>query len=184
MAQETVKINFKDKIIELVFEEFESVIDVDLLTQIDYSNIYAEFVTIPALMNKVGIWKAESENDHADAKLARDIYCADRAENLRRELKTETTDYKGNPKVKYPSQSEVENAVLLDTVVQNHYKKCIRLKKEADYMDSLYWAVKSKEMKLNKLIEGMKIHPEDFQSHLIEERWNGILIKAHKKLIS
>lgn len=183
MASETVKIGFKNKIILLNFEEFDEEIDVDELCKIDYSNLYAEFVTIAALMNRVGIWKAESENDHAEAKLARDIYCAETGARLRRTLKTETTDYKGNPKTKPATKDEIDDAVLLDTVVQNHYKKVIRLQKEYNYMDSLYWAIKSKEMKLNKLIEGMNITPEDFEKELIEGKYNGIIIKSRKKLI-
>ena len=183
MAHETVKISFKDKIISLNFEEFDDEIDVDELCKIDYSNLHAEFVTIAALMNKVGIWKAESENDHAEARLARDIYAAETGERLRKSLKSETTDYKGNPKIKWATKDEIEDAVLLDKVVQNHYKKVIRLQKEANYMDSLYWAIKSKEMKLNKLIEGMNITPADFERELVEGKWNGIMIKAHKKLI-
>jgi len=183
MASEIVKINFGEKIISLKFEEFDSEIDVDELCKIDYSNLYAEFVTIAALMNKVGIWKAQTENDHAEAKLSRDIYCAERAASLRRTLKTEVVDYKGNPKTKSATKDEIDDAVLLDTVVQNHYKKVIRLQKEANYMDSLYWAIKSKEMKLNRLIEGMNITPEDFEKELVEGKWNGIMIKMHKKLI-
>lgn len=183
MASEIVKINFGEKIISLKFEEFDDEIDVDELCKVDYSNLYAEFVTIAALMNKVGIWKAQTENDHAEAKLSRDIYSAERAASLRRTLKTEGTDYKGNPKIKSATKDEIDDAVLLDTVVQNHHKKVIRLQKEANYMDSLYWAIKSKEMKLNKLIEGMNITPEDFERELVEGKWNGIMIKMHQKLI-
>lgn len=182
MANETVKISFKDKIIALNFEEFDSEIDVDELCKIDYSNLYAEFVTIAALMNKVGIWKAESESEHAEAKLARDIYMAEMWDAKWKELFGQAVDSKGNPKP--PTKDQVETAVALDKVVQNHQKKVIRLQKEASYMDSLYWAVKSKEMKLNKLIEGMNITPEDFQKELVEGKWNGIMIKMNKKLIN
>ena len=183
MAQETVNINFKDKIITLKFEEFDSEIDVDELCKIDYSNLHAEFVTIAALMNKVGIWKAESENDHDLAKLNMKITEAQKADHYRKSLVREDTYANGNPKTVHPSNDEVDQAVAKDPIVQKYQKKTIRLKKEAAYMDSLYWAIKSKEKKLDKLIEGMNITPEDFQKELVEGKWNGILIKLNDKLI-
>lgn len=183
MAKETVKINFNKKIISLKFEEFDSEIDVDELCKIDYSNIYAEFVTISALMNKVGIWMAQSENDFAEAKLDRNIAIAQKANHYRENLVREDQYANGTPKTVYPTKDEVDSAVTLDPIIEKHQRRVIRLQKEASYMDSLYWAIKSKEKKLDKLIHGMNITPEGFEKELMEGKWNGIMIKLNEKLI-
>lgn len=183
MSKEIVQIAFKDKIINLHFEEFDDDIDIDQLTTLNYTNLHAEIVTIPALMNRVGMWKAEAENSYSNFKLDQEIYAARRAENYRKTLTTRTSDSKGNDKVRFPTKDQVENAVLLDEGVQLRRKKLLRLKKEADYMDALYWAVKSKEMKLNRISENMGFAPEDFEKELVEGKFNGIMIRPKSKAI-
>ena len=74
MSKEIVQIAFKDKIINLHFEEFDDDIDIDQLTTLNYTNLHAEIVTIPALMNRVGMWKAEAENSYSNFKLDQEIY--------------------------------------------------------------------------------------------------------------
>lgn len=180
--QEVLQIPFRDKIINLYFEEIDENIDIDELTVIDYNNLFAEIITIPALMNRVGLWKAESEAAYAECKLDINIYEAQTAEYFRRKLVTLETDTKGKSKKKYPTKDEVDNSVMLDEQVQLRKKKLIRLQKEVAMMDSLYWAVKSKEMKLNKLIESANIVPEDFVGELVTKKWNGVLIKVKERL--
>ena len=182
MASETLQISFKDKIINLHFEEFEDDIDIDQLTTIDWTNLYAEIVTIPALMNRVGIWKPEAENAHSSQKMGFEIYKAQTAHRLRRTFKTVISSA-GKDSKKPKSNPEIEEEVLMDEGVQLRHKKLLRLKKEAEYMDALYWAVKSKEMKLNRISDNMGFAPEDFEKSLVEGKYNGILIKAREKLI-
>lgn len=183
MSKEHVIIPFKDKMVKIIFEDFDEQIDVDELTTIDWTNLYAEIVTIPALMNRVGLWKAEAENQYSSFKLECDIYSAKQAEYYRKTLVTRSTDTKGNPKVKYPTKDQVDNAVLLDSGVVLKRKKLIRLKKEADYMDALYWAVKSKEMKINRISENMGLSPEEFEKELVEGKFNGVIVRVKNKLI-
>lgn len=178
MNQETVTVDFGgDKIYRLHFQEFDQDVDVEGLTQIDYTNIYAELITISSLLNRVGIWKAQAENGYSSSKLEAEIYEAKQAAYYRKDLKRVDGD-----KVKWPTIKEVDTAVSLDEVVQNHRKKVIRMRKEADYMDALYWAVKDKAKKLDRISERMNLTPEDFNKELIEDSINGILIKAKKKL--
>lgn len=182
MAKETVQITFKDKIINLHFEEFESDIDVDQLTSIDWTNLYAEIITIPALMNRVGLWKAEAENEYASQKMSFEIYKAQTAHLLRKTPKTVISASGGDSK-KPKSNPEVEEEVLMDQGVQLRQRKLLRLQKEAAYMDALYWAVKSKEMKLNRISDNMGFAPEDFEKQLVEGKYNGILVRVKDKLI-
>lgn len=176
-------IPFKNKSVKLIFEQFEDVCDVDQLTQIDYNNLYAEIITIPALMNRVGMWKAEAENNYSVNKLDREIYKAQRAEHYRKELARTTYNSKNNKIVKYPTKDQVDNGVVMDQGVQLREKKVLRLKKEAEYIDALYWAIKSKEMKLNRISENMGFAPEDFEKELVEGKFNSITIKVKQNLI-
>ena len=45
----------------LKYEKFEETIDVDDLTRIHYENLFGEVVSVSALLNRVGILKAEAE---------------------------------------------------------------------------------------------------------------------------
>ena len=168
---EVVHVHFKNKVIKLHFKEFDDHIDIDELTKIDYSNLYAELITVPALMNRVGLWKAEADNAVAESRLERDIKMAEVASLTR------------NNSSKKLTVAEVAEAVTLDPSVQNLKRIRIRKGKEAGYLDSLYWAIKSKEQKLNRIGEKMNLSPEEFEKNLIEGTWNGILIKGRKNLI-
>jgi hypothetical protein len=111
-----------------------------------------------------------------------EIYKAQTAHRLRRTFKTVISSA-GKDSKKPKSNPEIEEEVLMDEGVQLRHKKLLRLKKEAEYMDALYWAVKSKEMKLNRISDNMGFAPEDFEKSLVEGKYNGILIKAREKLI-
>ena len=57
----------------------------------------------------------------------------------------------------------------------------IRLQKQRDIINSLYWAVKSKDDKLNRLTD--KIRPEEFEKEIVESEINGIIIRIQNKAI-
>ena len=177
IKHEIIRVDFGgDKVYKLHFQEFNEDIDIDSLTQINYNNIYAELITISSLMNRLGVWKAQSEQAFSESKLDLGITEARKSEHYRNNLKKTDSD-----KVKYPTIREVDNAVTLDQDVQTRRRKMIRMRKEADYMDALYWAIKDKASKLDKISESMKLSPEIFSQELVENKINGILIKAYKK---
>lgn len=165
-----------NKIFRLHFQQWEEDINIDELTQIDYTNIYAELITIPSLLNRVGIWKAQAENAFSRSKMDSDIEEAKESESQR--LKLKRTE---GVKVKWPTVKEIENAVTLSEEVQKSKKKVIRRRKDADYIDALYWSVKDKAKKLDRISNNMSLSPEDFEKELISGSINGILIKAYKK---
>lgn len=182
MEKDNIKIHFRNKIVTLHFEELDSDIDIDDLVAIHYDNLIGEILTISALMNRVGWLKAEAQESVRVANMELQIYEAEAKERYRRNSKEVTTDYKGNQKVKYATKDEVDNSVLMDEGYQNKRKRTIRIQKELDYIDSLYWAVKSKEGKINRIADHLK--PEEYEQEIVEGVVNGIMIKAHKKLIS
>lgn len=70
--------HFANVPVELETNGFDGRIDIDRLTSINYENLFGEAVTVSALLNKVGILRAEAEKAVAEKKLEKDIYEADR----------------------------------------------------------------------------------------------------------
>jgi hypothetical protein len=184
MGQERVSIPYKSKTVHLIFEEFDEEVNIDDITAIDYSNLHSEFLTISALYNRIGMWRAECESEYERSCLHRKIQEAEKGEYYRKKLTRQGSYANGSPKMIYPTKDEVDNAVILDEMIQNLHRKEIRLKKHYSYMDSLFWSIKSKEKKVEKLIEGVGLTPDDFEANIVEGKWNGILIKTTKNLIA
>ena len=59
--KDAIVLHLGENPVVLLSEPFNSDIDVDALTRIDYTNLIGEMVTISALMNKVGNLRAEAE---------------------------------------------------------------------------------------------------------------------------
>lgn len=174
MNQEKTIVELGSRIYTFYHKPFDSEVDMDSLTMIQYDNIVAEIITIPTLMNKVGILKAEAENAVSETKLALRVLEAERSEYYRKKLTT--TD---GTKQKAPTVGQVEDAVVMDEQVTSSKMNLFKVQKQAEIIDSLYWAVKSKEMKLNKISEG--ITPADFEKDIIEGSINGVIIKSLEK---
>lgn len=175
--KETVTVHLNDKIINIHFDEIDTDLDADDLTRIHYENLYGEMVTVSVLLNRMGLLKAEAQNALSEADLDYRIYKAQIAEMYRKNGVGQTA----GGKVKYPTKDEVDNLTIQDVGVQNRKKIAIRKQKEFDYMDALYWAVQSKDRKLNKLIE--KIVPSEFEKQLVEGKINGMFVSVSEKLI-
>ena len=176
-----IKINLKEKIVTLKITDFDTEIDSDDITKIDYGNIMGECLTFPTIMNRIGNLKAEIEELVAETKLDIELKNSELQEYYRKHLTKKEKDDKGKEKISYPTIAEVENAVKSDIIYQNLRKKSLRLQKEYGYVESLYWSANSKDQKLNKFSE--KFQPGDFERKIVEGSINGIMIKCHTKLI-
>jgi hypothetical protein len=182
MGKESYKISFEDKTIVFTFLDFDTDVDVDDLTRIHHENIMGEKLTISTLLNKIGMIKAAYDAIVRRHQLEVDIYKAEVQERIRKELtfkkqKKDGTYYKPEK----PGQVEVDNNTYLDPVFQNKLKKQIRLQKEAEMINSLYWAVQSKDQKLKGIIK--EVTPKEFEEMIIEGEINSIFIKKVDNLI-
>ena len=75
MDKETIVIDLgNSKLVRLTYQPFDTDIDMDQITQIDYSNIVGELLTVSALLNKVGLLKADVNNRFSEEKVDLDIY--------------------------------------------------------------------------------------------------------------
>jgi len=174
MSVEKSVVEINNKIITFFHQPFDAEVDMDQLTMIHYYNLVGEIITIPTLMNRVGVLKAEADNAVRETKLAHKILEAEKAEYYRKKL---TTD--DGTKIKTPTVSQIEEAVVKDESVNKSQLNVFRIQKQAEVIDSLYWSIKAKEMKLNQISQNLS--PSDFEKDILEESINGILIKVRPK---
>ena len=167
--------------IELILGEFDTDIDTDDLCLIHHHNVSGEILTSSILLNRVGNKKAEFENILSETKLRFEIQSAHIKEKKRKELTFESLDSKGMPKISKPTVDEVENAYVMSPDYKVMKQEIFKAQKNLAYIDSLYWSVKDKCDKVQKLFDKQK--PEDFEKELIEERINGVMIKLKGKSI-
>lgn len=171
---EIVKIPLKDKIVVLKSEEWSDIeLDVDDITQIHYDNLYGEIITISALYNKIGLLKAETDNEYEEYKLDCSIFEAQK--------KKEFVSQEIALGSKRPSISNLEDMISLDPEVIKKRKRLLIFKKNCDYINALYWAVQSKDKKLSVLSKS--VTPEEFEKGIIEGKINEFYIKKYKKTL-
>ena len=159
---------------KLIFDNFDEDVDIDSLLKIDYSNLIGELVTFPVILNRFGILLAEAESQVAETKLNMDVYEAKTKERLRIELAEQNNG-------KAPTVEALNNAVVSNKAYQAMKRKYIEVAETRDYINSIFWAVKDKSEKLNKL--SLSIQPGDLSDSVIEGRVNNVLVKKTKKVI-
>ena len=159
---------------KLIFDNFDEDVDIDSLLKIDYSNLIGELVTFPVILNRFGILLAEAESQVAETKLNMDVYEAKTKERLRIELAEQNNG-------KAPTVEALNNAVVSNKAYQAMKRKYIEVVKTRDYINSIFWSVKDKSEKLNKL--SLSIQPGDLSDSVIEGRVNNVLVKKTKKVI-
>lgn len=159
---------------KLIFDNFDEDVDIDSLLKIDYSNLIGALVTFPVILNRFGILLAEAESQVAETKLNMDVYEAKTKEKLRIELAEQNNG-------KAPTVEALNNAVVSNKAYQAMKRKYIEVVKTRDYINSIFWAVKDKSEKLNKL--SLSIQPGDLSDSVIEGRVNNVLVKKTKKVI-
>lgn len=167
-------IQIGNKSYKLLFDDFDEDVDIDSLLKIDYSNLIGELTTFPVILNRFGILLAEAESQVAETKLNMDVYEAKTKEKLRVELAEQNNG-------KSPTVEALNNAVVSNKAYQAMKRKYIEVVKTRDYINSIFWAVKDKSEKLNKL--SLSIQPVDLSDSVIEGKVNSVLIKRTKKTI-
>ena len=181
LDKEQITIELPNKMVVLTLTAFDTDIDADELTNIQYYNIIGEILTFPVIMNRVGNLKADMEQVLAETKLDFQIFEAGMQEKMRKSMTFQTEGAKGAIKVDKPTKDEVENAVVLSPEYKVKKKHLFTIQRNLAYVESLYWASKSKDDKLNTL--SAKLKPEDMEREILEGSINGVLIKVTKKSI-
>lgn len=188
MDNNIVKINFKNSILTFKLEGFQTdnSIDIEDLLNIDYTNLVAEILTFPVILNRLGVLLAEIENYLRTAQLNLELE-KDKLKETRALAETEA--FKELKKtINSPTIPQITAQALLNPALQEHtnkfniqQKEVIAIQKDRDLVNSFYWSAKSKDEKLNKLSD--KLKPTDFECDILKGRINGVLIKSQQKLI-
>lgn len=132
----------------------DEIVDSERITKIDINNLVAEILTIPVLLNRWGNFLAEMESNLKLTKLDYEIFCAQKREDIRKNF-IEDGDKK-------PTIQKVEDALILDSAHKVFKKKVIRAERDKEVTSSIYWAVKDKADKLEKL--SLTISRDDIDS--------------------
>lgn len=172
-----IKIPIGNKIATLNFRDWDiDEVDIDDLLSIDYSNIMGELLTFPPILNKIGLFRAEAEENMNRVKLDLAILEAKIQEEKRISLTKVVSE-----KVKSPTKDEVENACKLDPRYSKQTRQFFASQKAYNYMESLYIAAKDKSKKLDSIFN-KSVVPKEFELELLEKAVNGVKVKLHSKL--
>ena len=166
-----IVIHLGDKPVQLFTNDFDDNVDTDELTSINHSNLYGEAVTVPALMNKVGLLKAEAERVHSIKRLELEVFEAELRQSIRKDATA-----KGDKL----TEAGLNELVSKDGGYQIKKKNVITAQYNLSIIESIFWAVKSKDSKLNNLIKG--VTPEELFNELVEGTVNNIVIKKRKSI--
>lgn len=161
--------------VTLVTNGFEDRVDIDQLTSINYENLYGEAVTISALLNKVGMLRADAECTMNEKKLERDVCEAE----LKKQWRSEANQNQGKFEIEGEeiklSEKALDEALLLDEDYQNLCVEYINAQKNFGILDALQWAIQDKSKKLNNLLK--PVTPAEFLNELVEGKVNTFLVK-------
>lgn len=169
-----ILVHFNDVPVTLVTNGFEETVDIDKLTSIDYSNLYGEAVTVSALLNKVGLLRAEAERAVSEKKLEKEVYEADMKKDWRREANRNGGKFTIEDEEIKLSEKALDEALLLDEDYQKLCLEYIEAQKNFSVLDALQWSVQDKSKKLNNLLK--PVTPQEFLSELVEGKVNSFLI--------
>lgn len=169
-----ILVHFNDVPVTLQTNGFEDTVDIDKLTSIDYSNLYGEAVTVSALLNKVGLLRAEAERAVSEKKLEKEVYEADMKKGWRREANRNGGKFTIEDEEIKLSEKALDEALLLDEDYQKLCLEYIEAQKNFSVLDALQWSVQDKSKKLNNLLK--PVTPQEFLSELVEGKVNSFLI--------
>lgn len=168
-------VHFGNTPVELETNGFEETLDIDRLTAIDYGNLYGEAVTISALLNKIGMLRADAEREMSEKKLVRDVLEATLKKGWRREANVNGGRFTidgGDIKL---SEKALDEALLLNEEYQERSLEYIDAQKNFSVLDSLLWAVQDKSRKLNNILK--PVTPQEFLNDLVEGEVNTYIIR-------
>lgn len=110
-----------DKTIVLHSPDTDEDIELDEVTTINYSNLYGEAVTISALLNKVGMWKAEYERKAKEAKLYCDVFVSQLKKKYRREALKNHGQVSVDGEAVKLTEKGLDEIILLNEEYQKQY---------------------------------------------------------------
>lgn len=151
-------------------------VDIDRFLTIDVSNLAAEIITAPAVLNKFGLLLADANETLSEKKLTLEILEAKVKEEIRngnnqKEEEDDEEDPKGKKKlipVKKLTVDEVNSMLIQNKAYQIATRNFIKAQKEVEYISSVYWSLKDKSGKLDKM--SMSLTTGDVLEQLVNSK--------------
>jgi len=138
---------------------------------------------VPAVLNRIGVMRAEAESEYQKRKLILQVTEADARKGLRYEASKNgnkfLSEVSGEMVPIKMTEKSLEEAVVSDKDIILLREEVIDAEKAFKVLDNLFWAISSKDKKLNNLMKA--VTPEDFLGNLVEGRINGIMIKKSRR---
>ena len=163
-----IMVEIGTKTVVLVSPDKDEEIELDDVTTINYSNLYGEAVTVSGLLNKVGLMKVEYEKKAKEEKLFCDVFAA----NLRKKLRREAATNGGRITIDGESfkltEKGLEDAILLNEQYQKNLMNLIEIESKRDKLDTLFWAVQSKDKKLTICCQ--RLYRKTLKKSLLKEK--------------
>jgi hypothetical protein len=171
MENEVTLIHLENKIAAIVPTDWDYNFNPDEVLKIDPYNIYGEIITIPVLVNRMGLLVADMRHYVKESKI--------RLELKEAEIRKLFRNQRSSQGMKSPTVQETDDHLTLDPVVKNLRLKLIRNEADLERLESIYNAVKDKSFKLNNISKSLV--PSDFEKELVEGVVNGLMIKLRDR---
>lgn len=170
--KEVTVIEIGKKVLRLEIRDFgSSDIDLEDLLQVQLNDIIEDIITFPVIFNRVAVLKAEVDDLLRQTQFDFHLLEAQLYEKHKKLL----LGIDGKAPVK-----DTEAAVIRDPAYAVKKKDVFKVQKQADILDGLYWAAKSKDQKLNAI--SAKLKPEEFEKEILDKVINSVIITSRKNL--
>lgn len=170
MEAERLVIELRNKVLTLEVQDFsDNNIDTEDLFQIHYDAIIGDIITFPVIFNRIANIKAEMDAFLRESQFDMKIYEAQLYEKHRSLILA------AGSKV---TEGAIDMAIKRDPNYKTKMYQVFKIQKQADMVDAMYWSAKSK----GKMLEAvsMKIKPEEFETEIVAETINSVMIRSHK----
>lgn len=168
--EDKVVINLRTRTIVLDIKDFgKGEIPVEDLLQVDYQNILGDIITFPVIFNRITNIKAEMDNYLREEAFDLKAFEAQLYEEHKKRL------IGAGEKA---TEAAVDMAIKRDPNYKIKQFAFMKLQRQADVLDGLYWSAKMK----GKMLESIstKIKPEDFEKEILVDTINSVKITAAK----
>ncbi len=180
MAKIPIKIGDRQLFMVTNLFEDDEEIDIDKILRVDHNHLLAETLTFSVILNKLGSLLAQANSDLREAKLDLEIWYSRTKAEIRESWDNDETR-KLVRGYKYTIDQVTDHVEGLGGY-KARKKKIIGLEKQQEYINSIYWAAKSKDDKLDKLSSVIGLGDGD-TSEVDGRVFNGIKMMIKKPLI-
>jgi hypothetical protein len=167
MDNQVTYVHLAKKIAAITPTSWEYDFDPDEVLKINPFNIVGEVITIPVLVNRMGILVAEMKHYVKEQKIKMELKEAEVRKLFRQKFD------------KKPSIQETEDHLSLDPVIRNLRLAQLRHEEDLAKIESIHDAAQKKSFNIGVLSKNLI--PKEFESEILEGSINGVMVKIRDK---